>query len=110
VKVPEMISAMDQILPGIMDLSYKAIQRFFKVALSGWGPPTAAPFANQVLSVEVTKTVNKNKHTYMSTTKLHFKEHRRSRESGGIEHSTTYQNWDRHGLDVMGIFRHADSC
>ncbi len=52
-----MISAMDHILPGIMDLSYKAIQRFFKVALLGWGPPTAAPFANQVH----TRTVNKNK-------------------------------------------------
>jgi hypothetical protein len=70
----EMINVTDQIHPGIMDLSYSAIQGFCEMASSGLGPATPAPVASQVLDVGVTKTISKTENTYVSTTESYSEE------------------------------------
>jgi hypothetical protein len=41
--LPEVLNAVDQIHPSIVDLSYSAIQGFFEVASARLGPAVPAP-------------------------------------------------------------------
>jgi hypothetical protein len=53
-----MMNMINQIHPGIMDLSYSVVQAFFEEASLGLGPVVPAPAAGQILNVEVTQRLS----------------------------------------------------